>query len=148
MKNRLAEVPKSGIFLYHLCRMPKDFDSWNEKKKYIHDKESIKPYQERDIWWCSLGVNVGFEEDGTGHNAERPVLVMKGFSDQVCLTVPLSTALKKNPYYIGIGSVQGREASAIISQLRLIDTKRLVNKVGYLNRKKFNIIRQAIKEYL
>lgn len=39
----------------------KDFDSWNTRKKELN---SIKPhfYQEREIRWCSLGINIGFEE--------------------------------------------------------------------------------------
>lgn len=128
--------------------MQKDFNTWNIHKKQIHSTEIAKPYQERDIWWCALGINIGFEEDGTDGNGERPILILKGFSKEVCLSIPLSTVLKKNPYYVSVGQVDGKDASAIISQLRLIDTKRLINRVGSLNRKQFNVIRQAIKEYL
>ncbi len=128
--------------------MLKNFDEWNKFKKHVDVDERHKPYQERDIWWCSLGTNIGFEEDGTGIDYRRPVLILKGFSEQTCIVVPLSTSLKKNPYYIEIGEIEGRKASAIISQVRLVDTKRLSLKIDVLSRKKFNIIRQAIKEYL
>jgi len=37
---------------------------------------------------------------------------------------------------------------AIISQLRLIDTKRLTVKIMMLNMKKFNEIRKAVKDIL
>jgi len=128
--------------------MAKNFNLWNENKKRIHYSELIKPYQERDIWWCWLGINVGFEEDGSGVDAERPVLILKGFSSQLCLIVPLSTVIKKNPYYLSVKPLDGKEVSVIISQLRLIDTRRLINKSTYLDKKQFDVIKQAIKDYL
>lgn len=46
--------------------MKKDFDEWNAKKKEIHKGGEAPFYNEREIWWCALGANVGFEQDGTG----------------------------------------------------------------------------------
>jgi tRNA1(Val) A37 N6-methylase TrmN6 len=43
--------------------MNKDFDTWNTRKKTIDFSSKNPPYLERDIWWCSLGVNIGFEEN-------------------------------------------------------------------------------------
>ncbi len=60
--------------------MDKDFDTWNTQKKSIDSELISLPYQERDIWWCSVGVNIGYEEDGHGKRAERPVLIVRGFS--------------------------------------------------------------------
>ena len=44
----------------------KEFDKWNELKKKLHNSEKPKKFyfREREIWWCSLGLNIGFEEDG------------------------------------------------------------------------------------
>ena len=116
------------------------------QKKHIHDEGEDKFYHAREVWWCSLGVNVGFEEDGTGPNFERPALILKGFSRQVCLIVPLTTSKKENPYHIKLGLIDGKEASAIYSQIRLIDTKRLVNRIAVIDSKKFDEIRKAVKE--
>jgi mRNA-degrading endonuclease toxin of MazEF toxin-antitoxin module len=66
----------------------------------------------------------------------------------VCLIVPLTTSQKKNPYHIGVGLVDGKEAFAIISQLRLVDTSRLVNKVGTLDTEHFKAVRKAVKTML
>src|SRR6266404_730808 len=85
--------------------MKKDFDSWNLKKKYIEENEPRRFYRSREIWWCSLGVNIGFEQDGTSHDQQRPVLILKGFSREVCLVVPLTTSKKKNPYHFSIGKI-------------------------------------------
>ena len=130
--------------------MQKDFDGWNEQKKEIDAREDILLYHERDsdIRWCRLGTNVGFEQDGTGTGRARPVLVLKAFNRHVCLVVPLTTSTKQNWYYVSIGLVNGRPASVIISQLRLIDTKRLTVKIMVLDRAKFDEIRKAVKAML
>ncbi|MFZ2887165.1 MAG: type II toxin-antitoxin system PemK/MazF family toxin [Minisyncoccia bacterium] len=128
--------------------MEKDFDAWNEQKKSINAREDVLLYRERDVRWCQLGVNVGFEQDGTGTRRSRPVLVLKAFSRSVCLVVPLTTARKKNPYYVSLGKVGGQNASAIISQLRLIDTKRLDQKIGGFKKEVFERVRKAVKAML
>jgi len=58
----------------------KNFDTWNNHKKLINKQRAAPFYKEREVWWCALGVNVGFEQDGTGKNFDRPVLVLKGFN--------------------------------------------------------------------
>ena len=128
--------------------MRKDFDQWNKNKKHIHAEAENKLYHKQEVWWCSLGTNIGFEQDGTGSAGERPILVLKGFSKQVCLALPLTTSIKKNPYHVYLGTVDGKEAFAIISQIRLIDTKRLINKIGFVDHDVFEKIRKAVKEFL
>ncbi len=58
----------------------KNFDSWNLHKKSIHQNGVNKYYSQQEIWWCSLGTNIGFEEDGSGFVGERPVLIIRGFN--------------------------------------------------------------------
>ena len=129
--------------------MQKDFDSWNNRKKHIDNQSQYLPlYHEREIRWCRLGINIGFEEDGTGKEYSRPVLVLKGFSRQVCLIIPLTTSVKKNPYNVPIGNVDGKKAAAIVSQLRLIDTKRLDKHIITLDQEMFQIIRKTVKDLL
>jgi mRNA interferase MazF len=128
--------------------MHKDFDQWNNLKKNLHNKGENKFYHPRDIWWCNLGVNVSFEQDGSGAEYERPVVIIRGFSLQVCLIVPLTTSRKENPYYVPIGLVEGKNAQAIILQVRLIDTKRLSDKIGWLEADAFEEIIKAVKGLL
>src|ERR1700738_4995872 len=127
--------------------MEKDFDAWNEEKKKTNANEEYLPlYYEREIRWCRLGVNVGFEQDGTGKGFSRPVLVFKGFSRRVCLAIPLTTSVKRGKYHIPVGEVGGRKAAVIISQLRLIDTRRLDQHIVTLDKEAFERIRKAVKD--
>src|SRR3989344_2420314 len=57
----------------------KDFDSWNELKKKIEDDKNDpdKFPKEGEVWMCSLGRNIGFEQNGSGDNFSRPILIIK-----------------------------------------------------------------------
>jgi mRNA interferase MazF len=125
--------------------MKKDFDNWNKEKKNINDDGTNKFYKAKEIWWCSLGLNVGFEQDGTSESYQRPVLVLKGFSKQVCWAIALTTSKKENPYHISVGVIDGEESFAILSQIRLVDTKRFTDRLAVLDTETFDKIRKAIR---
>jgi len=126
--------------------MEKDFDNWNKRKKIIHSKSESKLYHTRELWWCSLGVNIGSEQDGSGEKHDRPVLILKGLSKHTCIILPLTSSTEKHKMRIPIGKVQNKEASVMISQIRVVDTKRLIYKIGFLDEDIFNKITKAIKE--
>ena len=129
--------------------MQKDFDKWNARKKAIDKNKDYLPfYRERQVRWCNLGVNIGFEQDGTGEGFSRPVLVLRGFNRNVCLIAPLTTSTKNNPYNIPIGNIDGEAASVIISQIRLVDTKRLYKHIATVDKNTFQKIKNAIKAML
>ena len=128
--------------------MQKDFDKWGEIKKELHKNEAKKLYHSREVWWCSLGVNIGYEQDGDGEEYQRPVLILKGLSKNTCLVIPLTTSNHKHSMRIPLGMIDRKEASAIISQMRIIDTKRLVEKVSFIDKEIFETIRKAVKDML
>lgn len=54
----------------------KDFDRWHAKKRALHEDEldNIPYYNEREVWFCVMGCNIGYEQDGKGNEYVRPVL--------------------------------------------------------------------------
>jgi mRNA interferase MazF len=124
--------------------MQKDFNGWNSEKQRIDKNKSDRFCHPREIWWCALGVNVGFEQDGTGKNFDRPVIIIKGFNENVFIGVALTGRRKQGKYYFPIGIVEGREASVILSQVRILDAKRLVRKMGTLDEAKFVQLKSAL----
>lgn len=129
-------------------RMEKDFEGWNERKKQINGKKAAPFCHERELWWCALGVNMGNEQDGAGTDFRRPVLVLRGLSARTSLVIPLTTAPSDHPFRPSIGLVDGKEARALLSQMRVIDTKRLARKIGYLDQDVFDRIKTAAKRML
>ncbi len=150
---RLRAEGDGGEYLFmercnnHKNHMKKDFDQWNEKKKSLHVSGREPFFHEREIWWCALGVNIGFEQDG-GEEYRRPVVVLKGLSKRTSLIVPLTTSLNRHPLRIPIGLVEGEEASALLSQIRVVDSKRLVRKTETLEKRKFAEIKQGLQKLL
>ena len=103
--------------------MKKDFDSWNEKKKKINDRKTAPFYHQRELWWCPLGVNVGFEQDDSGKEDSRPVLILTELSRETCVVIPLTTSTSKHRLRPSIGLVEEKEAHALLSLIKVVDTK-------------------------
>ncbi len=68
----------------------KKFDEWNEVKKQIESKKTVYT-KEGEIYYASLGENVGFEQNGKGDTFLRPIVVYKKFGKDSILAMPLST---------------------------------------------------------
>ena len=127
--------------------MHKDFDQWNSVKKKT-DKEKPRLYTVREVWWCRLGINVGTEQDGKGKWFVRPCIIMRGFGPDACLVAPLTTSPRTHTLRVPIGKIEGEEAKVNLSQIRVIDTKRLQNRIGFLNKDIFSKLRKTAKELL
>ncbi|MES3031361.1 MAG: type II toxin-antitoxin system PemK/MazF family toxin [Patescibacteria group bacterium] len=128
--------------------MKNEFDKWSQYKQSIHHGNSSPFFKEREIWWCLLGKNIGFEQNGDDKEYKRPVLIIKRLSLHTCFIVPLTSSEHKHSMRIPIGFIENMDASVIISQLRIIDTKRLARKICMLEKEKFETTRKAIKDLL
>ncbi len=124
--------------------MEKDFDTWNIKKKEL-EKNSVDIFTyPREIWWCSLGVNIGIETDGKNNFFERPVLVVKVFNKNMIWCLPLTSTLKDSSFYYPI-RIKNDDYSVMISQLRTISSKRLLRKEDMLGITEFDHIITRLK---
>lgn len=128
-------------------KIEKDFDTWNKIKKRT-DMESPRLYTVREVWWCRFGVNIGTEQDGRGENFLRPAVILRGFGPDACLVAPLTTSARNHPLRVSVGLVDGRPARVNLSQLRVVDTRRLVEKIGFLKKEIFTSIRKTAKGLL
>jgi mRNA interferase MazF len=115
--------------------MEKDFDRWNGIKKATDgaDETTRLYFREGEVWWVRLGKNIGYETDGKSREFTRPVIILKKYNQYSFLALPLTTSPKPNPYRLPIGIVDGKQAFATLSQLRNIDSKRLVKKIVHLD---------------
>ena len=124
------------------------YDQWNTIRKRIGGSNHKPPYfKEGDIWWVSVGYNIGHEVYGKGPNFVRPVLVLRKFNRYTFVGVPLSSRLKNNPYYIEIRDGDKR-VSALISQLRVFSSQRMNNKHSEIDKDDFQKVSQSIIEVL
>ena len=125
--------------------MQKDFDTWNNLKKNIDQDTKNIFFHEREIWFSKLGLNVGYEQDGKGSSFMRPVLILKKFNKHIFLGLPLSTSRKENKYYYPLKNGTG---SIILSQIRLIDAKRLSHRIEKLPVSEFSEIKKKLRKMI
>ena len=125
------------------------FDEWNVQKKEL-DGHAFKPplFKEREIWWCSFGVNVGSEVCGKNHNFRRPVLIVKKLSRTSFVGVPLSTQENTGSWYIDITHSDGRRNTANLAQVRHLDYRRLDKRIGTLDARDFRRVREQLRTVL
>jgi mRNA interferase MazF len=127
--------------------MEKDYDVWNKLKKDLSTKKSEVFFHEREIWFCSLGKNIGYDEDGKNELFERPILIIRKFNNNIFLAIPLTSSKKDNKYYHQY-ELNEKIYSGILSQIRLLDSKRLSRKIGMIRESDFSIIIKKIRDIL
>ncbi|MDD4358801.1 MAG: hypothetical protein PHY30_03230 [Candidatus Pacebacteria bacterium] len=72
----------------------KQFDDWNKKKKQLNRKKSCIYCKNREIWWASMGFNIGREMAGKNSNFERPILILKKISKDTLFILPFTSKKK------------------------------------------------------
>ena len=56
------------------------FFEWIGLKEKLHRSDHKPPFvSERDVWWASLGENIGSEVNGKSDRFSRPVLVLRNW---------------------------------------------------------------------
>jgi len=110
-------------------------------------------FHEREVWYCHLGENVGFEQDGNGDQFLRPVAIVRKFNNEILWGVPLTRTQKDLPYYFSftlsvVAETLDEKSTAILSQMRLIDAKRLRRLIGYISEKDFVQLKTKLKALL
>lgn len=124
--------------------MKKDFQKWHNRKTWLNNEKPRVFFNVRDVWWCSIGSNIGFEQDGKGGKFSRPILVFKKFNNGVFWAVPFTTQSKTGKFYLPVSITNLGEQTMILSQLRLVDAKRLLTKMGTINKEDYINIQKAI----
>lgn len=124
-----------------------NFLNWIKIKINTHFSAKNFNFSERQIWWASIGQNIGIEQNGKNQSFERPVFIIKKFNDDQFWSLPISTKIKTNKYNYIFN--RGAEQFCLsLSQLRVMDKKRLLRYVGDLSQKDFKEIRTRIKEII
>ena len=119
--------------------MQKDFDKWNEYKKTIDNNGRIVNFHAREIWWASIGINVGSEQDSVSVGFRRPVIIIKKFTDKTFLGIPLTKNHREINYRMSC-PLNGVNGDALILQMRSFDSRRLIGKINTLPTVDFNNI--------
>lgn len=124
------------------------FVEWTKLKIRLHVKPASGIYfYEREIWWASLGVNIGYEQDGKNERFERPVLILKKFGGELLWALPLTSKEKAGNFYYAF-EYENEKYAVILSQLRIISSRRLLRKIRTFPEDDFNKIKERVRSFL
>ena len=135
----------------------KDFDAWNKTKKQVDaDVREVFGYP-REVWWCSLGVNIGSEIDGKNENFERPVIILRVYNKETMLVLPTTGRAKEDKFHLPL-EIDGQNPETKerykklvyvkLTQARVISNKRLLRKVDVIGDKDFERIKDAFRSFI
>lgn len=129
----------------------RDFDAWNRVKKTLDqpdtssDQDAVPEFREREVWWCALGVNIGFEQDGKGIKFTRPVLIVRKFGKTMFFGVPLTSQPKTGYFYHALGEVEkGTVSVASLSQARILSANRLIDRIGKVENAQLRAVQEKL----
>lgn len=125
----------------------KDFFIWNKIKILLNRKDRRVFFREREIWLTYLGKNIGFEQNGAGREFLRPVLIIRKFNKDTFLSLPLTKSNKKGKCFFNFQFKKGIISTAILSQIRMLDARRLKYKIGGINEKTLFLLKRKIKRF-
>ena len=138
----------------------KEFDRWNNVKKNLQTINMRAHFKEREVWWCQIGVNVGYEIDGKQESFIRPVLVFRKISADTFVGIPLTRKrrgvvqeknLEKFCYVLEeVNVFDGKEKESVLdlSQIRLFDARRLMNMKYRMHEDIFDRVANHLKDLL
>ena len=126
-----------------------EYDKWNEVKKDTQQKKRKLGMKPREIFWVKIGHNIGSEEYGKGKDFARPVIVVRRLTSDLFIGIPITTTIKNNDYFHSFtynNKSRGMvENSAMILQVKTFSIKRVLSKIGIVNKEGFDEILEKTK---
>jgi len=115
----------------------KDFDAWNRRKKKLDASDHQPPLvSDGEIWWASVGENVGSEIGGKSILFSRPVIIFRKLAHGFYFVIPSTSRKKKGSWYVEFKQ-HGKDMVACLQQARAIDHRRISSKLGTLDDEDF-----------
>ncbi|OHA67970.1 MAG: hypothetical protein A3C82_02920 [Candidatus Wildermuthbacteria bacterium RIFCSPHIGHO2_02_FULL_47_12] len=127
----------------------KRFLEWIGLKERLHNQAHKPPLvSEGDLWWVSVGENIGSEINGKSALFSRPAVILKKLTHSFYFIVPTTTQRKEGSWFVAFRHA-GRDVVACLHQARAIDYRRLSTKLGTVDDEDYRrIVRGFEKLYI
>lgn len=112
----------------------------------LRNRQRKPLFKEGEIWWCSIGMNIGIEIFGKGQRFTRPVIIFKKFNREAFLGIPLTSQLKMGKWYVSVTHGEKTD-TALLAQIRVMDSKRLVERMEVIGDEGFNEIKRSFLDF-
>jgi pseudaminic acid cytidylyltransferase len=124
------------------------FDEWNRLKKTLHNKKKIIKFSNGNIYFMSIGENIGHEVYGKDELFLRPVLVYKKLSSTTFLGIPLTSQKKEGSYYFSFNYKKDKTSTAMLHQMRVFDIRRSEYLSGHINKNIYRNLQNKVEEFM
>jgi hypothetical protein len=133
--------------------MWEEFLNWI-KLKFKIQQNSLRPlFEEREIWYCVFGQNIGREINGKNNPDYseklflRPALVLKKLNKESFIGIPLTSKQKVGSWFYEI-EIRDANSYLVFSQIRSFDAKRLKYSIAKIGISEFKNIQNKFTEFL
>lgn len=120
----------------------KRFQEWLGIKQKIDGSARQPLGAEGEVWWVSIGENVGQEIGGKSAEFSRPALILRRLSHNLYLVVPLTSQPHRGNWFVSFGYAN-RVSVACLQQIRVIDHRRLINRHGNISFEDYSRIKRG-----
>ena len=124
------------------------YDEWNSCKKNIQTKKHSVHIKNSEIYFISIGKNIGYESYGKDKDFLRPVIILRKLTHNTFIGIPLTSKEKDGNYYFSFSYKKDKISTAMLNQIRVFDTKRIVYKSGFLKKDVFEELKEKVKELI
>ena len=134
--------------LMHEALYPDEYDKWNGLKKQLTHKNKIINFYEGNIYFMSIGKNIGHEIYGKDQLFLRPVLVYKKLTKTTFLGIPLTSQNKEGSYFFKFSYKKDKISIALLHQIRVYDIRRSEYLSGKINKNTKKNLETKMQEFM
>ncbi len=125
-----------------------EFEAWHKLHQSLEKRDVSKLFfKEKEVWFCSVGKNIGSEQNGKHGLFERPVLIFKKFNNNLFLGLPMTSKGKDDVYHFKLKNTE-EPSYLILSQIRLLDKKRLNRRIRIITDTEYFLIFRAFNKLM
>ena len=124
------------------------YDGWNSLKKKLNSRKHNFYIKQGDIYFLSIGQNIGYEAYGKDELFLRPVLVFKKLNRYTFIGIPLTSKTKIGSHFFSFKYKKDKLSTAQISQMRMFDIKRIEYRSGRISNTDFSKLKDKVSELL
>ncbi len=119
----------------------KRFLEWIKLKEKLHGGVHNPPlFRQGEVWWVSIGENIGTEINGKSKLFSRPVLVYKKLGTNSFLGIPMTSQIKEGSWYVQI-KLFDKISIILLHQMKVFDYRRLSSKLGQIDDEDFRKVK-------
>ncbi|MEA1915393.1 MAG: type II toxin-antitoxin system PemK/MazF family toxin, partial [Campylobacterota bacterium] len=128
--------------------MIEKFNQWNSLKQKLNNKKETLSFKEREIYFISVGQNIGHESYGKKELFLRPVLVYRKLSTTTFIGIPLTSREKNGNYYFSFNYKKNKISTAMFNNIRVFDIKRADYRSGVIRLSDFKKLKSKLEKFM